>query len=372
MRRRLALALVLVLAGGLLVLTSGPAQAVGEPETGWWSRLATTTPTEEAPVAIPVPAPTTPDTVPVGATVPEGQLLVEGTPEGATAIAAARWMLDAGESSPSLTLPIAPGSSLSPESIVLACKASFRWQAPAGPGGPWDSKPLVDAARCVNGAIADDLSSVAFGLQPLVSNDVLDVVFVPGRIATSTLPPGVPEPPADLDGSAFRWMFDAPTAESLELVAGDFTEGEGDTVVSPPPPPAPTEAGSGAPATAAPVAAPLPTAPVAPAEPVATPALEAQDLAPSVPDLASTPAAAVDAGSVDRTIGVVLLLLAGLAAAWAMMTSPESEAIGLGRFRTAATPVAAASASVAVASTPVTGGLGRFRKDRTSPAPPLT
>jgi len=369
-RRRLLLGPTLVLVGALSLLGGPEAGAVGQPETGWWSRLATTSPTDEVPAALPAPAPTTPDTVPAGATVPDGQLLVEGTPEGATAVAAVRWTLEPGESSPSLTLPVAPGSTLNPESVVLACKASVRWTPPAGPGGSWDTKPLVDASRCVNGVIADDLSTIGFGLQPLVSGQLLDIVLVPGRVPSSTLPPGVPQPPADVDGSAFRLLVDAPTAESLEVVAGASGGGPSaapiptpsSTAAVPPPAAVPTPSFTGS----------SPPSPVVPPAPVAEPSLDAGDLAPSVPDLAAAPAGAVERTSVDRGIGYVLLALGLLAGAWAFTQSPAADSIGLGRFRTTIVPAAGPPASAPTTGAPVVGGLSRFARERTTPPPPLS
>lgn len=365
---RRTMAVALAAAGLLCLLVSGPAaQAVDAPTTGWWSRVATTTPTDELPAALPVPAPATPDTIPAGATVPEGQLLVESTPEGAVAVAAARWRLADGESSPSLTVPIGEGSTINPESVVLACKAAAPWSAPESPG-PWDTKPLVDASRCVNGVIADDLGSISFGVQPLVSGDELDVVLVAGKIAGAEPPAGVPQAPVDANTSSFRWVFDAPTAESIRVVAGsDFEAGAGDEFVVAPTPSAPPEdAGASPPVDLSPApTATVPAPSIGVDEPVAAPALEPQDLAPSVPDVTD----AVEVAStqdVERTIGFVLLLMAAAMAAWAHLTNEQSATIGLGRFRTA---VAEGTVPVAVAgaAAPTVGGLSRFARERTTP-----
>lgn len=364
---------VLAIAGLLCLLWSGPAaQALDAPTSAWWSRVATTTPTDEAPVGLPVPAPTTPGTLPAGATVPEGHLLVEGTPEGATAVAAAKWRLAEGESSPSLTLAVGDGSTINPESIVLACKAAAPWTPPEANPGPWDAKPLVDPGRCVNGVIAEDLSTVSFGLQPLVSGDELDVVLVPGKVAAG---------PAPADGSAFRLVVEAPSADSLDVVAGsDFDQGTGDVFV-PPAESAPPASVGGSPA---PIDSSSPSLPspssssgVSPApvvsgieEPVAAPALEPQELAPSVPDV-SDAVEVVSAEDAERTIGFILLLLAAIAAGWAHLTQKDAPDIGLGRFRTPAPTAATATAtSVGVndaGGPPTVGGLSRFARERTTP-----
>ena len=325
MRTRLLLAAGLALAG-TGVLVAPVASAAGAPTTGWWSRLATTSPADASPMALPVPAPTAPDTVPVGAAVPDGQLLVEGTPEGATAVAAARWELDEGESGPSLTLSVAPGSTVTPQSIVLACKAAVAWSAPESGAGSWDEKPLVDASRCVNGVVAADASTVTFGLQPLVSGTDLDIVLTPGRDQRVAPPAGVPEPPVDVDNSSFRWVLDAPTGDSLDVVAGSgFDQGADPQVVSPAP--VPVDGGVGG----ASFAVPPPPALVdaspgfGATSPAVAPALEPQDLAPSVPDVHDLVPAAVASGPVDRTIGFGLLLFAALMAAWAYLV-PDADA----------------------------------------------
>lgn len=334
MRRVVALVLA---AFGLTILVAAPnASAVSEPTSGWWSRAATTSPADEVPAALPVPAPTTPDTVPVGATVPEGQLLVEGTPEGAVALAAVRWQLDDGESSPSLTLPIAEGSTVAPTSIVLACRAGAPWTPPESGAGTWDTHPLVDGTRCVNGVVADDLSSISFGIQLLVSGSTLDVVLTPGKDPTVEVPAGVPEPPADIDGSTFRWMFPAPSADSLVVVEGDFEEGADDQVVVPESPQSEIDASDGGltgsvgvsgPVTAAgPVIEPVPDTASLP-----VPDLEPEDLAAPVPEIrrAVDNAAVTD---VDRTIGFVFLALAGAMAVWAHLAPEPGTSGGLGRF----------------------------------------
>lgn len=362
-RRTVALALAAV--GLLCLLAAGPsAHAVDAPATGWWSRLATATTTDE----LPAPAPAAPDTIPVGATVPEGQLLVESTPEGAVAVAAARWQLAGGESSPSLTIPVGEGSTLNPQSVILACKAAAPWSPPESNPGPWELKPLVDASRCVNGVIAEDLSTVTFGVQPLVSGDDLDLVLVAGRATGAEVPPGVPPPPVDADTSAFRLVFPAPTAESLQVVAGsDFEEGADDVFVPAPAEPSSVDVGG----SAAPLDLPAPASPsvamptVGVDEPVAAPALEPQDLAPSVPDV-SDAVEVVSAKDAERTIGYVLLVLAAAMGAWAHLTNEQSTGIGLGRFRTVVaegTVPVVATASAA----PTVGGLSRFARERTTP-----
>lgn len=368
MTRRLIAALLVVTGSGLLLLGS-PAVAADVAATGWWSRTATNDPLSESPQPLPFPNPTTPDTVPIGATVGGEQMLVEGSPDGATAVAAIRWNLAEGESSPTLILPISPGSSVSPASVVLACRAGAPWTPPDPSPGRWESKPVVDAQACINGIVADDVSSIAFGLQPLVRKQVLDIVLVPGRLAD------VPQLPiAQTDGSTFRWVFEAPSLESLETIENSgFVEGSGSVVVAPPsteveatpgvaPPPA-------APVTAAVPATPPPppaSIPAADTSTVVTPTLEPHELAaPAAP----VPIAA--ARGAARPLGLALLLCGAACAAWAHLSpQPDRDLVGLGRFRRRLAPADALAGVAIDAST--TGGLGRFARHRDEPPVPLS
>ncbi len=352
---RFLLAILLAVVGNVCVLAPAHVSAAAStPTSAWWSRVANPRPTDEVPAALPVPAPESPAVVPAGAAAGDGQLVVESTPEGAVAIAAIRWELGGGDSSPSLTLPVAPGSTLNPQSIVLACRAGAPWSPPDSGAGTWNAKPLVDGTNCVNGVIADDLSSVGFGLQPLVSGNVLDVVLTPGKETAVAPPAGVPEPPVDIDRSTFRWTFPAPDTSALTIVEGDFTEGAGDKNVSP----APVEIAlpsDGAPAPEVPPAttfeAPAPTAP--PIEPIAAPALADDELATAAPVI--RPAASLGTGA-NRTIGFVFLVLAAAMAGWAYWSDRRDGAALLG----------------VDGSAQAVGGLSRFARPRTGSPTPLS
>ena len=344
--RRSALALVLALSGTLALLRAPEAPAVEVQAAGWWSRIVTTDPLRESPQPLPVPNPTTPQPVLTDPTAAPGQLLVQGAPEGATAIAAVRWKLADGESSPSLTLAALPGSVLPADAVILACAAASPWE-PVASSGSWQAKAVPDAVRCIDGIVAADGASVAFGLQPLVRRGVLDVVFVPGRRAD--LPP-------EASSSTFRLVFATPTPESLAVVAGsDFEEGAGSVVVTVPAP---------EPSAGAPVGVTLPPlTPTVPSVAVAAPALEPEEVAIGAPTpVQALPEAFGSDGS--RTIGVVLLGLAGLTALWAWLDRPTEAvtAMGVGRFRREVANVA---------RSPQDGGLGRFTRSRTEPPPSL-
>lgn len=350
---RFLLAILLAVVGNVFVLAPMPVSAAASaPTSAWWSRVANPRPTDELPAALPVPAPETP-VVPAGAAGGDGQLVVESTPEGAVAIAAIRWELANGDSSPSLTLPVAPGSTLNPGSIVLACRAGAPWAAPEAGAGTWNAKPLVDGNNCINGVIADDLSSVGFGLQPLVSGNTLDVVLTPGKETAVAPPAGVPEPPVDVDRSTFRWTFPAPDTSALTVVEGDFVEGTGDRVVTP----APVEVAlpfDGAPAAEVPPATTFETpAAAAPIEPIASPALDDDELVTSAP--AIRPAASLDTGA-NRTIGFVFLVLAAAMAGWAYWSDRRDSTALLG----------------ADGSMQAVGGLSRFARPRAGSPTPLS
>jgi hypothetical protein len=213
--------------------------------------------------------------------------------------------------------------------------------------------------------------SRGFGVQPLVSGQDLDVVLVAGKVAGSELPPSVPALPVEANRSIFRWVFEAPTAESIKVVAGsDFDAGAGDQfVTAPTPSAAPVDTGSLPVDLSAPSTTTVPAPSVGLDEPVAAPALEPQDLAPSVPEVEAAVAVG-STGAAERTIGFVLLALAAAMAAWAHLSNEQSSTLGLGRFRTAvaegAVPVAA-RAGAAAAARPTVGGLSRFARERTTP-----
>lgn len=350
---RFLVAVALAVLGNVFLLAAPVpvSAAAGAPTSAWWSRLSNPNPASEVPAALPVPAPETPP-VPAGAAAGDGQLVVESTPEGAVAITAIRWELADGDSTPSLTLPIGPGSTLNPQSIVLACRAAAPWSPPDGGAGTWNAKPLVDGTRCVNGVISDDLSTIAFGLQPLVSGTALDIVLTPGKDPALAPPAGVPEPPVQADRSTFRWTFPAPDTSVLEVIEGDFTQGAGDKVVTPDPIEVEVPVADNAPA-APPTTAFQPPTTTAPPVEVAAPALAPEDLGMAAPTV--RPAASIGTGA-NRTIGFVFLVLAAAMAAWAYWSDKRAAAALIGPDGT----------SHAV------GGLSRFARPRTGSPTPLS
>jgi len=183
---------LLAVVAGLLLAMPGAAADVAPagPATGWWWRVQSS--------AYPTPLPPPPD---VGA----GQLLVEGTATGATAVAAVRYEMPRNEVANRLTLAVVSESDApAGGAAVVACRTSSRWTPAAA--APWENKPLVDAKACASGVRSPDGSAWTFELAPLSSAGVVDLALVAGVDPTLASP---------LDGSTVRIVFAAPDAASL-------------------------------------------------------------------------------------------------------------------------------------------------------------
>jgi len=314
---------------GFAPVGAGAADAV---DSGWWwkpqsGQLATLPP-------------------PPG--IPEGGLFVQGAPDGASAIAAARFELTDAETAPVLQLRLAEGSQESASAaVVLACPATTPWST--GGAQAWDQKPVPDCARQAIGVVAEDGSSVAFDLSSFAVGPTVDVVILPGQV--EELPDGV-------NGSSFTLVFERPED-------GDMVTQAAGSPITAPPSTAARPAGSGSvasPAASGSRPAPVPSfqppaAPVAPALPadeVAAPPVQA----PSTPVPTFSPAEAPDVSDA-RTLAVVLLLGAALAT---VLAGRRDALLGLlGR-----------APAAAVAGAPLqVSGLGRFARERTGPPPTL-
>jgi hypothetical protein len=318
MTRRVAVVLMAI--GVVLLLAPPQASAASLDAAGWWWRPQTS--------ALPVPLPAPP-------TVAKGQLLVEGQPQGANAVAALRFTLADGEGSPVLTLKPAAGSTVPADAVVLACRSLVPW----GPeeAGAWENKPLVDCATSVQG-IPSEGGALTFALAPLQSETTLDIVLVPGTVAAA---------PAGANGSVFSMVLDRPGPEALQVAAGSGPTGGSFSTSQ--------EFGSGAdPATgtfdASPsgaFAAPSFTPPAA--APAASPSLTPIEQAPS---LATRAAPAPFSDGYDggtRALGLVVFAVGAALALRSMLGSKQPD-------------VAADSV----------GGLGRFSRARTGTPPPLS
>lgn len=317
-------------AGVLLVL---PASAGNAPvkDVGWWYRAKT------GPLgAAPVPAPT----------VPDGGLYVAGSPDpdGATAISAVRFTLQQGDALPVLTLKVASQQGKEVTSIA-ACPSGSAWTPVQA--GTWDSKPK---AACdlgsVQGIPNDDGSAYTFALDPIVKGTDVDVVIVPGAI------PGAPAPATGV----FSLAFQPPGPDAVATSSGgDGGSGDPDAAIATPPVDAfSTGAASSGDFGSTDVGTSPGAEPFSPALPESDQGVDAT--APSVRQ-ANPPLAAAGkqpSSKPKRGIGIVMLVLGLVAAAWAA----REQLFGGGVA--AATP-----------SEPQPGGLGRFAVPRTGTPPPL-
>lgn len=348
-RRRVARAgLAMFALGAGLLAQPSPVDAASQTKAGWWYR--TSDPDSVVPGAArpPVSPPDAPID-PVAPNVAEGSVLVEGTPEGATAIAGLTYLLSDGESSPVLTITPSEGSSVPPEAVILACRAAVDWAPLDAQPGRWQDKPLVDCGRSVNGIVAD--GTITFPLESLLSGTDLDVVLVPGTAG---------ETPAGPVGSAFSLTFDVLQGAVLTTSAPSVSTGSS-TSFTPPPP----TSGSSS------FSPPGGSSFSAPSAPVVAPALEPQEQAPTVPDqpMLAAPAATATEDDTAQGVAFIILLVGAALAGLAYLTPERSEAgtVGLGRFKRPAP----ADALVAAAQ-PVEGGLGRFARPRLGAPPSLS
>jgi hypothetical protein len=344
--------------GATLLSSPAPAGAASVTKSAWWYKartgdVSTAVPPAAGPLPGGVPTAPAPPT-PGPPTVPEGSLLVEGTPQGATAIAAITYTMAKTESSPTLTITPSDTSQVPADAIVLACHAAVDWTAPDQNPGAWEEKPLVACDQSVQGIAADD-GTITFALAPLCQQcTTLDIVLVPGTVSAPT--DGTAQPV----GSTFTLGFDAKEgAKMVTTASSDSSSFDSSSSFSS------DSAGSLTPRTdfSAPSSSFAPT-------PIAQPALEPQEQAPSVPQQTALPAIAkVKDDKTAQGVGF-LILLAGLAfggLAYATPARTEDGLVGLGRFRRPAPADAGA-----VTLEPVPGGLGRFTRPRTGPPPSLS
>lgn len=360
-RKRARVVAVVAIAAGAVLSWVPPASAVTVDGAGWWWRTNTTT--------VPVEVPPRTD-------VGTDQLLVEGEPEGATAVAAVRFKLAEGESSPILTLTPTPDSVVPPTAVVQACRVGSAW-TPAQ-GGKWERKPIADCFASVQG-ILSEAGTITFALTPLQSGTDLEVVIVPG------LDPNAVNDNAKY--SAFSLKFTTPTAADLKTTTGDAGgfSGTGGDFNAPDPGSfgADTDGTSGdsssfdsgssfdtgssfdsgtsfgaSPAFTQPADFAAPTAVESPAEAALTPS-EQTDATGAAP-VAVAPVATTTETSGGRTLGILVLLAGAALGFWAY----SGGATGHGVAAVPVTPPPGAE--------PVMGGLGRFARPRSGPPPSLS
>jgi hypothetical protein len=300
-------------------------------------------------------------TAPAPPTVPADGLLVQGQPDGASAIAAVRFTLAAGQGSPILTLAVADEKD-SPDSppVLAACLAGSAW---SGSGQQqWESAPNADCTASVQGLLSDDKKSYTFAVSPLVQDNLLDIVLVPGTVTTRPAPP-VADPTGgqvpQTSGSTFSVAFNKPTDASLTTTAGF------DSSSSFAPPPEVTDPGtSDLPLSLdAPIADPVAGAAFTPALPAAqqgrTATAPARRLATQANVVAASNALQ------DRRGVAALVLLLGAVAAMFVNREPVPAPRRLGPLAGRAL----ATEEPAVAAEP--GGVGRFARPRVGSPPRL-
>lgn len=334
-----------VAAAALAVIVSAPfamllpaAEAATVDQQGWWYRRTT------GPAGLPLGSVEPPETKP-------GELVVEGAPDGATAMAAIRFSLAAGESPARLELRLREGSQLSADASILACPVTTAW-APAD-AGEWNAKPKPDETACTAGQVAADGASVSWDASGLAKAGVVDVAIVPGQVS------GLP---AGLNGSTFQAIFRAPSGSLATTGPPAASAGPAENVLPPAasapagvePAPASASFAPPPPVASSPSGAPPPAAQVeiSPGEPAASPApaLPPEDLSfadiPEVEPAAGYRAPATGSG---RAFGALVLASALGAAAYAWRAGD-------------ATPTE---------ERPIERGLGRFRRPRSTPPPNL-
>lgn len=337
---RAVAAVGLVAGGWLSVAPVGAAPASSVDDLGWWSRV-NQEPTLGAALVFP-------DVTP-------GQLLVEASPEGATAIAAVRATLPEGTGNPVLTLQTA--SAVGAESaVLLACQSGSGWTG--AHAGAWDAKPSPDCTQSIQGIPSEDGTAFSFALAALQFGDQLDIVLTPGTVGDSGAT------------SAFRVVFERPGAADIEVSEAAAPAPAVPTVSMPASqPPAPSSFG-GAPS------APSFSAPAGPSSGTVMPAPPVRAALPEVEQGATATAPVVQAarplapptlaatgGNDGRLLGVIVVLGALALLYWSSQQQVPDRLV-LSRFA-----ASAPASTVAAEPQPKTlGGLGRFRRERTGAA----
>jgi hypothetical protein len=225
----------LVLCGAGWAAFAPTADAVTGIQTGYWSSL-----------------PATPQ-------VPSNGLEIGSDASGPHALAALRFTLSDGESSPVLTLKVAQAQPQA-QIVIEACAvatASANWATPPG-GGP-GAMTSAPAANCtgglVTGVVAADGTTVTFDLSGIPAEGaVMDVVLQPGQVASPAAGtvPGAPDQIYPTFDAAFQ-----------PVVAGQIAVQAGPTTTTGAPPPAGTSSGGGAYAAPPPASAPQPAGQIA-------------------------------------------------------------------------------------------------------------
>ena len=353
-----------------------PSSAEAPQATGWWSRrlplqgevegasarpAVRYTPQQELPIdptdpvggpvttlPLPVPVPTIPVppvTLPPdpgpgtpNPTVPDGGLWVANDPTGAVAISAIRYRGDIGTGE--LKLDFAPGSTT--VGAVIACPALSEFTP--GPNGAWADRPAHDCERmALTGRLSSDATSMQFtipqGFVPF-GERVLDIVLLPDPSR----------------GDVFSLYFQKPDENSLDVSQGQELPPPVDELPDPEPAslPAPIDDSSGGFDSGgfdSPTDVASPSTPSVPTEQA--------DPSPLVPKPIAGFLEPFTESRTGRIIAVMVLLGLG-AGLWLFGGQPIRQPRLLG---------ALADDTPALVDVPTDSGrgIGRFRRDRSSP-----
>ena len=323
-------AVLLSAAAAFVAWAPSGAGAADATAAGWWNRL------QSGQLAAVPPPPG----------VEEGDLFVQGSLDGAAALAAVRFTLDPEETAPVLQLRFAEegAGEAAAAAVVLACPATTPWNS--GPNQPWPAKPVPDCARQAIGEVSEDGASMVFDISSFAVGETVDLVILPGTVE------GLPE---GANGSVFTIVFDAPADTDL------VTQAAGAPITPPSTSESSSVSESGS-ASAGSTASPAssgsgssggtvsrpPTPSFQPPATPAAPALPASEVAAPAGSAATGSVPAFDAAGTDRgnakTLAVVLLVAAAVATLVAgrrgallqllggAPTNPAPAMAGLGRF----------------------------------------
>lgn len=341
LRRLLGLAALTATWALALGLVPGTgAGAVELDSHGWWWRAQTGLNGTEVP-----PPPN----------VPDDGLAVGAAPDGATALAALRYDLAPGDTSPVLTLTVADNGGFGDgQATLAACPPQVRWSA--AQAGRWDRRPVGDClAASVQGIRSDDGATWTFPVAPLVDDGSVDIVIVPG----AQTPDGAPTP-------GFQIAFDPPGPDALAVtvlpVASSSSTSSSSTTSTLPLSTATTPPASGG------SDGFIPSFSAGTPVPATGPSVEtfvpAEGGGNSAGQAYETAAAPLDPAS-DRGRALGVALLAGTAVAAGLAgRQPQRAPRLLGA-------VTAGRATATPPPEPEMGGLGRFSRPRHGSPPPL-
>lgn len=324
---RLVTALTIAL---LVTLAAAPHAIAAAPESqGWWWRA-------QSGVLAAVPAPPQ---------VPPDGLYVEGAPDGPSAVSALRFRLPDGVVGVSLVLKVAQEQG-GEAAVLLACPAASPW-VPAI-AGRWDDRPAAACeGRGVLGQRAEDGSTWTFPLTLAPATGLVELVLLPGVDDSR---------PEAFNGSVFSIAFAAPDQDTLVTRAA----GSSQPTFDPPPPTRPPPDFGGStftpPASTGPPGVwPDPAAQPEAETAVPDPSVIPPRVTPRVPVTGTDPLpASKDARALATLIALLSVGVAGV------MT--RDRAVVVPGMRPAK-PLESTEDRL--------GGIGRFRRPRSAPPPPL-